>query len=667
MLAVSAILSYSLSVSIEGVITVQVMRCKGSMLAVALGFLLGFSMEARATDDPLAADRAKAAAALTEYRATNLHAFELLRADISPEYPLYPYLEYYSLQAQLPNLTFRNIQTFETNYPDLPIVAHLERDWIEAQVDNKHWKAVVGALEPKNAAPMGCWAIEARVVLEESTILEWDTRIGQLWNVGYSQDSACDDLFDNWIAARGGITEEMAVDRIQKMAKSGNTTMALFLLKYVKTQNIRSSVQLWAKLRSNIHKFKPSDISKIHPSLRDQFGVDLISQLADADVEKALKWEKKLERLKWTEADSAIKIKKSIALHLALTGHGRAQTWIDSMPNEALGDVIEAWRVRHALRQDDWVAVLSGLDKMSSELATSDRWMYWRARALAKLGAHDKSEALFGDLVGRLNFYGFLANAHMKKKIDLTVEDPGVDPSLVVAISNIPAIMRAKELALIGEHNFARREWYRAIDKLSMPKRLAAGRLASRMNWPHFALYALHHSSEAKDFSLSYPLGNQPMVSKYAQTYLLDPAWVFSITRQESHFKADAKSSAGAMGLMQLMPPTAQLVSTEYDIPYSNSWDLIKPETNIRLGTGYLHHLSQQFEGNIILATAAYNAGPSRVEQWIPETPMAADVWMETIPFYETRGYLEKVITGLVIYRQLLGTPDDLIATLGPI
>lgn len=141
-----------------------------------------------------------------------------------------------------------------------------------------------------------------------------------------------------------------------------------------------------------------------------------------------------------------------------------------------------------------------------------------------------------------------------------------------------------------------------------------------------------------------------------ARARQINSTWVYAITRQESAFMADARSHAGAMGLMQLMPATARETARQYDIPYSSTNDALIPERNIAIGTAYLSRLNGQFQGNRVLASAAYNAGPGRVRQWTRGMgSLPADVWVEAIPFDETRKYVQSVLSYAVIYGEKLG------------
>jgi soluble lytic murein transglycosylase len=148
------------------------------------------------------------------------------------------------------------------------------------------------------------------------------------------------------------------------------------------------------------------------------------------------------------------------------------------------------------------------------------------------------------------------------------------------------------------------------------------------------------------------------LIRGYAQDRGLPLEWVYAVIRQESVFDADVASHAGAVGLMQLMPATAREVAREQGLPAPRRMDLIDPALNIALGTGYLAKMRQRFDGNQVLATAAYNAGPGAVSRWLPSEQMAADLWMIDIPYRETRDYVRRVMTYRVIYAHRLGLAD---------
>ena len=206
-------------------------------------------------------------------------------------------------------------------------------------------------------------------------------------------------------------------------------------------------------------------------------------------------------------------------------------------------------------------------------------------------------------------------------------------------------------------------------DNRRLSRLLKAAKLADEWGWHDRAIATLARARYWDDLELRFPLAHQQVVLTQAKRQKVNPAWAFAIIRQESAFTTDARSHAGAMGLMQLMPRTARTVARSMKMQPPRRYDLLKIDTNIRLGVRYLKKVQDRNQGHPVLATAAYNAGQSRVTQWLPEQgSVAADVWIETVPFQETRDYLKRVMTYTVIYEQRLGRdPVPLLERMSPI
>ncbi|HEY9051548.1 MAG TPA: lytic transglycosylase domain-containing protein, partial [Gammaproteobacteria bacterium] len=152
--------------------------------------------------------------------------------------------------------------------------------------------------------------------------------------------------------------------------------------------------------------------------------------------------------------------------------------------------------------------------------------------------------------------------------------------------------------------------------------------------------------------TLRFPMPLKDKVEHYSQKQQLDPALTYAVIRRESAFMADARSSVGALGLMQIMPGTARRVARHMNLPYGGKYSLLSADTNLNLGTSYLSQMLKRLDSQPVLATAAYNAGPNRVMDWLPQNaPLEAIRWIETIPFTETREYVSNVLTYSVIYQ----------------
>ena len=223
------------------------------------------------------------------------------------------------------------------------------------------------------------------------------------------------------------------------------------------------------------------------------------------------------------------------------------------------------------------------------------------------------------------------------------------------SLNNIPAFVRARELFVLERTTDARREWQWAVKDMSKAELLKAASLANQWGWYDRAIMTVALARYWDDLELRFPLAHQKLVVSQAKRRNINPAWAFAVIRQESAFSPDARSHAGAMGLMQLMPRTARQVARNLKIRMRSKSDLLNVKTNIRLGVGYLKKVYDRFDGHKVLATAAYNAGGHRVKQWLPEESQDADLWIETVPFSETQDYLKRVLTYTAIYEQRLG------------
>jgi len=262
----------------------------------------------------------------------------------------------------------------------------------------------------------------------------------------------------------------------------------------------------------------------------------------------------------------------------------------------------------------------------------------------------------FETLSKERSFYGFIASELLDKPLQLNQRQITPTAEQLSRILSNPGIIRARELYKIKEDSYARSEWNLAIARMPMTDRGIAAQLASEWGWHHHAIMAAARSNIRDNLKLRFPTAHQNTVSSYAIKNGITNDWIFSLIRQESAFSQQAKSPVGALGMMQLMPATAKQVSKSIGVRYRGKHSLLLPEKNIQLGTTYMKQLQKRFQGNTILATAAYNAGPYRVKRWQPKnTPMAGDIWIETIPYKETRNYVKNVMTYQAIYRSHLG------------
>ncbi len=268
------------------------------------------------------------------------------------------------------------------------------------------------------------------------------------------------------------------------------------------------------------------------------------------------------------------------------------------------------------------------------------------------------------------SFYGFLAAAKLKKPLAISKTKMIIDKTEYQAINKLSTINRVRELMALNRESIAITEWNYLMTQLNDKQKYIAAQIAYDNFWPYFTLRTVAQTKYLDDIELRFPRVFRTFVHRAHQRYKVPPELIYALIRQESLFRPMATSYVGAKGLMQLMPGTAMDMAKKIRLKSFNPKDLYQPAINILLGSGYTRFLLDKFNGNIVLAVAAYNAGLSRVEQWLPQKIQPADVWIESIPFQETRDYVKYVTAYLLIYQYLLGQKSsfyDIYQPIGPL
>ena len=272
------------------------------------------------------------------------------------------------------------------------------------------------------------------------------------------------------------------------------------------------------------------------------------------------------------------------------------------------------------------------------------------------MGEHSQSRKIYQHLASLRDYYEFLAAAQLGKVGQIQHQPLQLDDAILDKARQLPMVQRAKEFYLMNRLVEARREW-RQLTRRIVDKQLlaAAAQVASNWGWHNQAIIALAKAKMYNDVSIRYPLAHKETIAKYSQQMNIPAAWPFAIARQENIFSPDIRSNAGALGLMQLLPSTAKSLARKLKTKKPSSYQLIQPATNIKFGTAYLRRLLNSFNGNLVLAVASYNAGPTRVRRWVPEHAIPEDVWVELIPYRETAHYVKSVLSNQFIYNRKLG------------
>ena len=571
-------------------------------------------------------------------------------------YPLYGYLLFEDLSRRLPGAKDAELHAFFARTTDSPVNARLRSLWLTQLAQQQRWKAFIAAYEPQEDDELRCYFLRARLATGKVKDVMDDAK--RMWLVGREPPAACDPVFDAWRRA-GGMTEDLLWQRIRLAMDAGKLSLAQSLALHLKPEG-RAWVERWVRVHQTPAKeLEEAGLRQDTPIAREivRYGVLRLLKF-DADVAND-RWLALKPQYAFTPEQIAY-VEREIALQAAYRQHPHALEWLNAL--NGADDLVVQWRARTALSQGNWDALRAVITALPPTDAQQDQWLYWKARALAEIGAIQGEQVydgvvfdLFDSLAGRRSYYGFLAADRLSRPYEFKHASVQFTESDLAQIAQLPGLQRAYELLLLDRTLDARKEWLLATAHFNSRQLQVAAVLAHQWGWHDRAILTLAQSSGNDDMDLRFPMAYQDQVIAVSSRYQLDPAWVYGIIRQESAFMLDSRSGVGAMGLMQLMPATASFTAKLIKSPFKGNFELLDVNRNIELGSAYLKHLVDQYAGNPVLATAAYNAGPQRVNMWRPAASQAADVWVETVPYRETREYIKRVLTYTTIFDQRLG------------
>ena len=420
-------------------------------------------------------------------------------------------------------------------------------------------------------------------------------------------------------------------------------------------------------------KQDPNQINNTHlfPPNTNEYNAILtygLIKMGDKHPKHAVKAWDKLRKAHHFTHQQTQNIIQAIAIGYIKTTHDKSIPWLHQINPNYLNHIAISWRLRFALIENNWRGLLHWIDHLPAKQRKRSEWQYWRAQALMHLNKTTQANAIYTQLAKHRDYYGFLAAEKLKKAYPIHNRELPISKEDYQRVANHAGFLRAKELFALKRYPDGIKEWWHTLLALNEKDRYIAARLANKQQWTAIALATTGFIAHQDDLQLRFPRFYLPAVKKQAKRFHLQPAFIYSIIRQESMFKANAQSYAGAMGLMQLMPSTANMLIQQDGLPASLSQQLNQPEVNILLGSQYLNRLMRLNNQSIALTAASYNAGPGRVGSWLPENGVIpADVWIDSIPYPETRNYVKNVITYAIIYQYLMGEKPQISTLMPPV
>ncbi|MDP2811148.1 MAG: transglycosylase SLT domain-containing protein [Rhodocyclaceae bacterium] len=589
-------------------------------------------------------------------------------ADALRGHELAPWAEYWLLRLRLEEDVTDGVRDFLARHEGSYLAEKLRAEWLKILAGRQDWTAFQEEY-PRLVQPdreVACHALRGRLVRQQDIAALDEAR--SLWFSALDLPESCAPLMDRLIA-EGRLSGDDIWIRTRRLLEAGKFPAArqtLLRLPAGERPDARTLDAVVAAPARHLARLPAAQLPDNFAATRTgrEMALFAVQRMARSDpLAAAAQW--RAMEARFPDADRA-HAWGQLAWQAAMQHLDEALDWYGRAEGSPLADEQRAWQVRAALRAGDWRTVGHAIARMPPPMAAQPGWTYWLARALVEQGRRDEAQALYRKIAGQPNFYGNLADDELGQPITVpsAAEPPSVE-ELARAAAN-PGLQRALALLRLDARVEGVREWNWALSGMDDRQLLAAAEWARRHDVLDRSIYAADKTRVEHDYRLRYPAPFRESIEPKARELDLDHGWVYGLMRQESRFVANARSSAGAKGLMQVMPQTASWVAQKIGLTGFRLASLGEMDTNVKLGTHYLKMVLESLDNHPVLAAAAYNAGPGRARKWRAARPLEGAIYAETIPFSETRDYVKKVMSNTVYYTALFeGKPQSLKSRLG--
>ena len=624
-----------------------------------LGLLLQCGVGATAVaDDPLSLARQQYQQAVSAVDKGYWTEFEQLRPGLE-DYPLAIYLDYFQLTRSPGAVRPADALRFIRRSAGSPLPNRFSNLYLRQAGKEQRWQDFL-AVKPDE--PVGielkCYYFRARLAAGD-TATAWEGA-QRLWDVGESRPGACDPLFAAWQEA-GELGDDMVWSRLLKTFDAGQRS----LMDYVAKQ-ASPGLAPWTDRLMAVYR-QPERIRQQPLSAGSPYSADIASHglalLARYNPLQALQfWNDYQGELKF-DAQQVRKVEYAIALNGLFAREQELAPWLPGALQRLQDDKLVEIRSRWALAEQDWDALEQTMPLLSQSAQEAEGWRYWRARLLEVRGRGAEADAILAVLAQERSYHGFLAADRLGKPYSFNHQVQVLDAATATKLQQMPVVQRVGELNYHGSWSLAHSEWYYLLqDSDDQDRNQQLAQLAAQQGWYRMAIDAASRAQAWDALELRFPTPWRSTFQRYGAAQQVPSTELMAIARRESAFYPQAQSPVGARGLMQLMPATGKQVAASLGRG-EGSADLFEVEFNVLLGSTYYRQLLDSYGGNRVFALAAYNAGPHRVERWRhpPGEGVPVDIWVDTIPYKETREYVQAVLFYNVVFQYLLGDTGQLL------
>jgi soluble lytic murein transglycosylase len=621
-----------------------------------------------------AANAASAAADAESTRQSFVEAMQRVR-DGLPETPDSAELRAYAIHDYLVAARFRRdladkagdaldaaIDAFLQGRSGQAVTRALKREWLASLARRQLWERFLPRSADATDPILICDRFAGRLATGDTEGL--GSAVLVRWSLPQKQPPECDQAFA-WLRRQNLATPALAEARTRAALAADNPHLAREFALDVPVAQATALLQ-WSDLLESPKSALA--VLAAHPGFPvepDALAAGF-EKLAHSDSPDALDLLPLLLSRPGLTPALQVRLQRSAALGAAYDHDPRALAAFDGLPEESLDNPAEEWRVRAELWAGHFDKVLALIDQMPAGLATQPRWRYWHARAVAATKGSGAAAPLFEEIAGLRDYYGYLAADRLHRPYSLNVHPSPDDAKTQAKIAADFGVIRAHELFACDMTDEANAEWSAALGDAEPATKVQAAHLAARWGWYSQSITALAQAGEWDDVPLRYPRPYPKAVAEAGTLASIPADWIWAVMRQESLFRKDAVSRADARGLMQMLPATAAAVARRWHLPPLRKDALFDPSVAIPLGAAHLRELLDRHAGQLALSLAAYNAGSTAAARWLPSRSMDADVWVENVPYAETRAYVQHIMEHIVAFALLSADASPHLSELMP-
>ncbi len=576
-------------------------------------------------------------------------------------YPLAPWLEAQLLTAEIAQVSDTALTTFISNNPNSSMSDSFSARLAERLAAQGKWPTILQII-PHNSEQLTTQCYRAEALLNTGLVNQGLEQAKNIWESTKKDfPNDCSSMLLQ-LQNHKVLSNSDYWQRIKLLMSNNRVSAARDLTAYV-TEEDKKFFELWVETRAAPSEKLPELLTQADSPQVRAMVVDAIKEIADDKLETALPlWTQAQITFKFTAAEKG-EVESRLGMWEAWRHDDDGLQRLKRIPVADRTKEGNAWLARLAMRSQDWPALLEASVALEASEGTDDEWdtwLYWQARSLESLKKNAEAQAVYERLAKNSTYYGFLAADRIGQAYAKLQETPPDRTQRVQGLQKLAAFKRWQEWKAMGDRSQARKEWFRLLQAMDKEGVLAAAELALRQGDANLAIWTVSKVKDWNSVDVRFPLMYEQIVMDQARSQGIRPEWILGIMRRESAFDASAESSAKALGLMQLMPGTARDIGRQMGMQVVAKEDILQPDLNVKLGSTYLRDMLKRFSGNYAQATAAYNAGPGRIPKWAPSQTLAADQWVESIPFDETRKYVRAVMAYTTVYDHKLNKDQGL-------